>query len=488
MEEIPLVVEQAEVRLSPPLITEVSFASLGYRVAQSAKEQGITVGAVKNRRKLINKALRARTIRQSVVEAIHLGYLPVDIEQKPEYEELSLTQTMILHLVARGWIVDDIAKRLEISRHTVNSHYEEIRRRLGARNINHAMCRAFELGIFKIGEEVVDPDELIETRTRGLQVSMGGHALSLTQIGILHPHQVEVLELLPKLELKDGIFTSKDISALGFYEDAPSDNAKAHALGRAVVSIAGKLERAFGEPLLGKFGPNRQRGHGFRKPVEIGRPDAMHALLAFDESLVQPKPPRKRRTKRPARPPIIKNLPVKSAAEKRATIPAAPVGAIAYGNLRRLGQSTEYNLEPSSMPELNEDFLLSLEVRDPQEVLENMDLKIVVAFILRQNLMDLNRVRVSLALRYGINPELRGAPLSIRRNGDYIKLGEIMEYVPAYQGLSVKSTSEIVGLKPIAITLIEKAFIEAYKEEHPVLNNLKPFVEREEKELNESLR
>lgn len=445
--------------LAPVLLTELTYASFGDSVKQSAQAQEITEGGVKNRRKLINKHYGARNIRQAIVEGIQTGDLPIQLKDESDPLHLSPTQHIMLALAVNGYYAEEIAKRCTVSRHTVNSNFEAIRHQLNARNINHAMRRAFELGLFKAGEEIVDPIEQQEQKTRDLQVAVGGVALRPSEIGISNLNELELLSLLRNVDV--GYFSSKTMADLGFLENADSETSRYHAFGRAASSVSSKLAQAFGQQILEKVGNNgSSRRYIVKAAVEVGTPGEMNQIAAF----------KKNETNKRRGPGIAsRQMPTRKPGKKDRPRVYGPNASVS---------ENEY-LDHSTLPELTRSFLLNLGKRDPQEVLENTPVKIALDALTRQGYLIDHRLRVVTALRYGVSTDLTKSPIMIRRNGSYIPLKEVMPYVPPYQGIDVESASQILGLRPLAILQAERALIDSCKDRYPSLKRLEAGIKRQ---------
>ena len=61
--------------------------------------------------------------------------------------ELTPREVEVLRLIADGLPHKTVAAQLFVSTNTINSHTDEIRRKLDARNMPHAIARAFTAGI-----------------------------------------------------------------------------------------------------------------------------------------------------------------------------------------------------------------------------------------------------------------------------------------------------------------------------------------------------
>lgn len=460
----PRIGETEEALLPPIYVKELIYLSLGYSRQYCTRVIGGTENEVKDRRQTIRKFFAAGNLRQAVVGAIHGGYIPIEVDASAGYEKLSPRQESVLRLLALGWGFGNIANRYGVSTNTINNHSQEIRRRLEARSMPHAIRRAFEVGLFKVGEEILDSDQLAEAENDGLHIVIDGKDFTPQDAGIFRPHEIEILDLLGRLE-KDS-FTRSDIYGLGFYQEAVSPNAKAQAYKRSLSSLLLKLEQFVGEPVVGRGGPQGARSYRFKKSMAIGRLDDMRFIPAFDEheaavEIPLPEPaPKKRKEK------TIDTILKSTGIEK-------PVAA---------AQSLESEividyLDPAVLPELNSEFLAKLQARDPQEVLKNDDIKKSVLFAANEGSLYDYFSRVVVALRYGIKPNGFGSSQSIYRNGTYFKLDDIMWYVPPYQGLEVKDVSEILGITQLGVLRVERKFLKSLQTKYPSLKILVPIIE-----------
>lgn len=294
-----------EYLLSETLLVELEHLSLGEKIDESAHAQTISPNTVKTRRRKIKRFFGAATRNQAVVMAIQRGYLEVNVEDdSPQYESLSPTQDIILKLAATGSYVEEIAKKLGLSRHGVNNHYAEIERKLGARSITHAIRRAFELGKFKIGEEIADPLEELENETKDLQIAVGDLALRASEVGITSARELRLLATLQ--QLSDGQFTTTLLMELGLYSENPSHSSKSHAIGTAASGISKKLQSAFGKVVFEKTGNNQKtRKYVFRVPALIGTPGNMSEIPAYMETEDERKRLIRAQTRRPSVQPVV---------------------------------------------------------------------------------------------------------------------------------------------------------------------------------------
>lgn len=69
-------------------------------------------------------------------------------------EKISKTEKQIAHLIAQGYSEKEIASKLFRSVHTVHTHYKNIRKKLGARNIAD-ITRIYMLHILPSANDVL---------------------------------------------------------------------------------------------------------------------------------------------------------------------------------------------------------------------------------------------------------------------------------------------------------------------------------------------
>ncbi len=453
--------QYSEVWANPVNINVLDDLSNGYKLAESAQNLDISSGTVQSRRKLLMKYFNVQTTCHMVVRSIQTGHLLITVEENPVYARFLPKQDAILRLFALGWTMHDIAREYELTSGEMDSQAEEIRKKLMVRNKVHSMRRAFELSIFKIGEDILHPDD-VKDDSDDLSVLAVGTKIRAAEIGIVHPHEIELLQLLGGV--KNGSFVRSDLYELGFYSEAPSPNARAQAYGRAIIAISRKLEAAYGAPILEKAAIKARR-YVVRQTLLIGAQDDLQEVPKYHQEsssdTVLSVPPKRKR--RPVQPSLVEDIQSESKVEESA----------AY-------------LDFSELPELTEDFLASLQPRDPKAVLENHGVKVAVSSILGQDLLRDYRSRAVIPLRYGIEPSPSRRPFTINRAGTYIKLDQIMPYVMKYQGLGLQDVSQITGLALQSILKSEKEFIEQFHGDYPVLTTLMPYLDAEIRSLEPS--
>ena len=440
--------------------------SQGLDSQETGSRLGLSYGQVEHQRNIAKKLLGMQTRHQTIVELIQNRIIPVVVENDLPAVRLSPRQLTIARLLARGWKLQEIAQRCQISDTTVTTNYSEICGKTGSRNIRHSMRRLFELGVFKVEEEILDPDEMAETANNRLRVEVGGSNFGLVDLGIERPHEIEILESLARLD--NSFFRRSTLYRLGFMLDNSSKNAKAHAFKRAISGVISKLELAYGEPVIEKVGSYGIVSYKIKQPLSIGPPDQMRVIPMYEEgsSIKEFETRQVQRARQPRPKPATPKI-IPPAREKQADTSQVSV---------EIRSVYDDYLDSASLPELTPEFLSNLRGRDVQEVRNNQDVIDAVSRIARLELVTEYRPRVLIPLRYGVGPDFSRTAIAINRGDKYVKLQEIMEHVPAYQGLSVEDTSNITGLTPLAVLREEEKFLKTHAGRYPALEKLRPVV------------
>jgi DNA-binding CsgD family transcriptional regulator len=249
---------------------ELGYLVNGYNQGQSAELQNTTPRIIQGRRKEIKRFFKTKTLKEAIVASINTGYVAIDIDEEAEAPRLSPREENVLRLVARGWSQEKIGQRYHIRDNTVSAHYENIRKKLGARSTTHSILRAFELNIFTVGEEVLDPDEARDLQNKGLELTFDTTTFKPHELGIESPREVEILGILGSVATR-GAFRKADIYAGGFYDEAVSKNARAHAFSHAIMGVIGKLEEAVGQPVIEEHGHRAQTTYVVVAPFAINQ-------------------------------------------------------------------------------------------------------------------------------------------------------------------------------------------------------------------------
>jgi len=137
--------------LSPARRKELIHASLGMSVAQSAEVSGLSTQTVKTVRAAIIELTGAGSLAQAISIGIKAEWIPIEQENSnPENINLSPAQLKDLTLVIEGYDGPEIAQMTYRSIDTVKAHRKRVFAKLGVHNINQAVRRAYELGIFPL--------------------------------------------------------------------------------------------------------------------------------------------------------------------------------------------------------------------------------------------------------------------------------------------------------------------------------------------------
>ncbi len=94
----------------------------------------------------IRRCLGARTLPHAVAIAFHNGVLDGRASEG-RVVSLSPRLTDVLALVAQGWLAKQIAGDLRLTTWTVQDYFRQIRHRLGAHTLSHAVAIAFQNGL-----------------------------------------------------------------------------------------------------------------------------------------------------------------------------------------------------------------------------------------------------------------------------------------------------------------------------------------------------
>jgi len=472
MAAVELVPDIREGRAPIHLFSELSYLSQGFSEEEAGEARGLTKNAVKTRRRDIKAYMGTRTRNDTVTQAIQRGLVHIEKDDS-DYKALSWMEDRVLAFAAAGWTTSEIAKHFLLSQNTIDRHYEEIRIKLKAKNIPHAVRRGFEVGIFKMGEPISTSSELPQELTIRLNAS-NNQAISLA---IKDPREIDLLRKIAKIG--DGSLTAKQ----AIEAEGSSDKGKMPHVGRTMLSLAKRLEEAAERPVIVKsyFRINGSRVHIYRLATELclsdGKdeitiPEYKHSPLKggrpkSNQVPVKRKPPQKPKAKATINPkarPKAKQAETTSTSHE-ATDPIIP-DIISHDEL----------------PSFNDALLDSLVARDANEVLNNREIKLASMQIHRNNSHDY-RTRIVLLLRYGMPPQNSSL---INRSGKIVKATDIAEYLPPYRGLDVKSASLVCGLTPLAILKSERDFIRSFKREFPALAQLEDKIDTQITDLERS--
>lgn len=448
-------------RTPPQTFTELNNLSLGLSEAEAGASRGVPKSTIKSWRKDIKAYMGTATRADTVAQAIQQGWVHIEPDNS-SHKPLSWMEERVLTYAAAGWTTREISERFKLSDNTIDRHYEEIRMKLGARNLPHAVRRGFEVGIFKIGEPIQPSVETIDEMKLSF-TSAAGHQIT---VRLDDPREIDLLQKM--LIVGDGSLTARQ----AIEAEGSSQIGKMPHVGRTMLTLRQKLEAAAGEPVITKsyLRTDNGRVHVYRLTREL-------TLMMGDQTLFLPeyktrlpnksgRPPLKPATAKPKpkKPKAIEaepKLPTETVIE---TAPAPPVPDF---------------IPAEKLPDLTEALLKKLTARDNNEVFLNSGVRGAANAIARNAPPDY-RTKLLLFLRYG-NPS--PGLVTVNRSGQFISAKQLQPYIPAHRGLDVISASLVSGLTPLAILQSEKKLIVDFKAEHPCLASLEDIVTAEIKLL-----
>ncbi len=269
--------------LGEDLLTEINLMARGISERESMAIQDIGLYEVKGRKRRVKALLGTRTKYDTAVEAIQRGFVPFEPAKLPTTERLTPIEEAVLLLTARGWTAKEIGQKYTLTQNTIDRYFEVLRTKFGAKNMAHVMLRSFEAGVFRLGEEIPDPDKKYE----GLGIKLNGK--DIKPADMVHPNELEFLRLVGLNGHSS--FTQEDIISRGFYlQGGDSENS---AFGHMVMRVKAKLEISAGQQVLERrrirTGNGRTRLFFFTLPVSIGMNEEWNNIPAFVEEIKPPK-------------------------------------------------------------------------------------------------------------------------------------------------------------------------------------------------------
>lgn len=455
-------------RVPPQVFTELNNLSLGYSEEEAGAKRGVPKTTVKSWRKEIKTFMKTRTRNDTVAQAIQRGLVHIDIDRSRTTKNLSWMEDRVLAFAAAGWTTREIAERFNLSPNTLDRHYEEIRLKLDAKNMPHAVRRAFEVGIFDVGEPIMTSVETAEDAS----VSVFGESGRVT-VKITDPREIDLLKKMAKIG--NGSITARQaIEAEGLAQPG-----KMPHVGRTMLSLSEQLEAAAGSPVIVK---SRLSIAG--KKTHLYRLTSGLTLDIGGKSMTIPefKPPQKLKGGRPA----SKVVPTKKATNNKVLRPASIKSTLEQTTLSKPG--IKRNLDPTraerptsdiiareNLPAFDSNLAEMLSARDWQEEINCRSVRNAVDYLSRQKVLDY-RTKVVLFLRYGIEA---AAPIQINRSGDIIPTPAVTAAIPSGQGLDLASTSLVCGLTAKAIYKAERDFVAAHQADFPALSGLEKVLKAE---------
>ncbi|HEX5796761.1 MAG TPA: helix-turn-helix transcriptional regulator [Candidatus Saccharimonadales bacterium] len=146
-------------------LTELNNVSLGLTPQESMEvrsraEAIIDEDTVRLDRHAIIDKLGVETMPQAVGKAIELGMIVIIPEQGPP-PKIKPKAAEVFKLVADGKSFKEIQEELGIHRNTVTNRLNAVREALDARDLPHAIRRAYETGWFRRTREQLDRSHLM---------------------------------------------------------------------------------------------------------------------------------------------------------------------------------------------------------------------------------------------------------------------------------------------------------------------------------------
>ncbi|HET7673691.1 MAG TPA: LuxR C-terminal-related transcriptional regulator [Candidatus Saccharimonadales bacterium] len=150
-----------EIPLSIEHMQELENTSLGMTPEESSSSRSkppheVDIDTVIEDRHAIQEAFNAKTMPETIVKAVEIGALIVNPDigaDKPEPKQKHLD---VLVLIARGYGMSAIGDELGVHRNTVTNRLSRIMEILEAKDLNHAIRRAYETGWFKRTDEELE--------------------------------------------------------------------------------------------------------------------------------------------------------------------------------------------------------------------------------------------------------------------------------------------------------------------------------------------
>lgn len=168
--------------LSLERLTELNNVALGLTPeesveARSSAEEDIDEDTVLEDRSEILKALHADTFPQAVRIGIELGMILVPEEGPPPEMKPQMAEALLM--IAEGKSPQRIQRDLEVHRNTVTNRLNTARDALEAKDLAHAVYKAYVTGLFKLTESQRDRSHLVYAGV-GLILSAWGQTIPAT--------------------------------------------------------------------------------------------------------------------------------------------------------------------------------------------------------------------------------------------------------------------------------------------------------------------
>lgn len=453
--------------MPPCIFTELNYLSMGMHEDESGVSRGLTKNEVKWRRRKVKSYMGSKSRNQIVADAIQRGLIAIETADE-ETASLSPMEGWILKLAAIGWTSREIGDLYKISFNTIDRHYEDIREKLGAKNMPHAVRRAFELSIFKIGEPIEPPIAQKE-------VSIG---LSNAQerLRVEDQREIELLTVIAGLD--SWLIHSKKIMETEFFRNL-DPRPRASIYGRTMRSVARKINACVGEDVVSvrklRIHGNRTIVYLLNRSLEVSIDGVSYTIPGYGEKDLEGLFPRrsKAESKRKA------TQPKKSAEPK--------IEAIESEIPLQEDAETVAAEEVIELPPLDEALLKSLKPRPKTEVLQNHELKLALLEIAKQvHMVNGYRAKMILAIRHGIPATSLPYFSGINRGGENISFDRFGQYIKPFRGLDLKSSELLTGMTRVEILEAELDLLNQHVSKYPALAELKSTLESQLSKLQKA--
>lgn len=459
---------------------ELHYIAEGVSRQQSADARQMAVFTVRDRTSKLNHELGIRTHAQLIAEAIKRGYVPLNLELA-EYEMLSPRERTVLDLAACGWNVNEIADYLNIRPKTVDTYYEEVRRKLDARTIGHCVKRAYELGIYSLGQPIESPAE----RGAVMVSVLNQENQPVDSLETQDPLEIELLSLLKD---RGGILYAHDILQTDFFASG-NPEARLGVFGSVIVKLMAKLKTPDGQPVIQKrkvrLSGKRIARYEFRHPLLVQDCVNTFTIEAYEGSPLPeaPKPRPRRQSKK------------KSVARR------------SQPQLSKTNKEPEIEIQAMAIEEQAESEIVEEIVHPPEECSsdELVDLDQAIINLRRRKESEIEskarqamyqvardsylsyREKLVLALRYGVSFSALGLGSINRPNSDRVPVEKLRLALPIDNvGLKLESASELSGLTPYGILVAEEAVLSRHAHNYAALNVRLAAIQVKKKTLEET--
>lgn len=140
------------------LVGAIRYLAKDIKDEDAAKISKLTPEGMKARRRYAKQKMGARNNMHATSIAFHNGWIAYDLVPIEHNKELSPMQTKVLKLGLLGLNVHEVAAAFDISRWTVDAHFQEILMRKSATSRPNSVLRAYEDGTFSPDRIILDAD------------------------------------------------------------------------------------------------------------------------------------------------------------------------------------------------------------------------------------------------------------------------------------------------------------------------------------------